>query len=69
MEAMTDPNLAQHESSTGPMNNESMKSVISTTAFHATGPSAMMPMRTSALGGVLPSGLGKDLTNAYAIML
>lgn len=61
--AMTDPNLVQHESSIGPMNRESMKRVSSTVAFHTTGPNAMTAIRTSALGGWVPSGLGNDLTN------
>ena len=61
--AMTDPNLAQHESNIGPMNNEIMNRVNSTTAFHATGPNDMIAMRRKALGGLLPSGLGNDLTN------
>ena len=61
--AMTDPNLAQHESNIGPMNREIMKKVSSTTAFHATGPRDMIAIRTKALGGLVPSGLGKDLTN------
>lgn len=62
--AMTDPNLTQQLSNMGPINNDKRKNVNNMAAFHTTGPKAIIPIRTKALGGWLPSGFGKDLRNA-----
>ena len=68
MKAIVEPNLGEKASSMGPRNNEMMKSVRRTAAFHTIGPKEMTAMRIKALGGCCPSGPGKDLTNRYAMV-
>lgn len=66
MDAMTEPNFAQ-DSIIGPRKREMKNRLIRIAAFQTTGPMAITAMRIRGLGGRVPSGLGNDLTNMYAM--